>query len=299
MLPPSRTVNVWRRELTRPDAPPVLLITSSRVQQAAKYSPDGSKIVFESNRSGEHEIWLCAGDGSQAIQLTDLKSLSGTPNWSPDGKKIVFDSVTRDTTQQVIMVLDLEAGSRVTLHSDGPSSGTPSWSPDGRFIYVADTDLGNYPRRPVTQVWRIPSGGGHAVQLTKHGGTLPVQPIGSGFVYFAKYLAAGKTPQGLAIWRVRADGTEEGPVEGLPPLRAAEGDWTATADGIYFIDGSEANPGLKLFDFESRSTRLLGRLQYPRTPWQPAVSVSPDGRYLLYAQTDALTSDVMLVEGFH
>jgi hypothetical protein len=75
-------------------------------------------------------------------------------------------------------------------------------------------------------------------------------------------------------------------------------DWTATAGGIYFIDAGEVNPGLKVFELASRTVRLLGRLQYPRTFRERSVSVSPDGRHVLYAQTDTLTSDVSLVEGF-
>jgi Tol biopolymer transport system component len=296
-----RTVNVWRWDLTRAGAAPIPLLMSSRIQQAAKYSPDGTKIVFESNRTGEQEIWMCKADGTDLVQLTDLKTLTGTPNWSPDSKKIVFDTLTPNGTQQLV-VLDIESGSRRTISTGRASASVPSWSADGQFIYFADSDLGRRPQR-VAQLWKVPASGGEAVQLTRHGGSLPVQPPGSDFIYYAqpdpKPIPGHRAIQeGFTIWQVRPDGTGEGPIEGLPPLNAFVPDWGATQEGLYFIDAQEVGPALKFFDFRRRQLRLLGRLQYPRTPWQPAISVSPDGRYLLYAQTDSLASDVMLVENF-
>ena len=39
-------------------------------------------------------------------------------------------------------------------------------------------------------------------------------------------------------------------------------------------------------------------LQRPRITWEPAIDISPDGRYILYSQTDTLISDMMLVKNF-
>ena len=56
-----------------------------------QFSPDGSKIVFESNRSGR-AIYLMNSDGSVLTRLTNNLFLDRSPSFSPDGSQILFDS---------------------------------------------------------------------------------------------------------------------------------------------------------------------------------------------------------------
>ena len=88
-------LNIWRRRLNSlvSAGPPEKFISSTRMESGPQFSPDGSKIAFESTRSGAYEIWMCRSDGSSLIQLTHFNpSEAGTPRWSPDGQQIVFDS---------------------------------------------------------------------------------------------------------------------------------------------------------------------------------------------------------------
>ncbi len=57
-----------------------------------RWSPDGKKIVFGSNRGGtDYEIYVMKADGSGVARLTELHGRNTSPKWSPDGKKISFD----------------------------------------------------------------------------------------------------------------------------------------------------------------------------------------------------------------
>ncbi len=56
------------------------------------WSPDGKKLAFLSDRSGENQIWTIELDGGEAIQLTDISTGVGRVTWSPEGTLIAFTS---------------------------------------------------------------------------------------------------------------------------------------------------------------------------------------------------------------
>ena len=61
------------------------------------WSPDGTRVVFESDRTRNFDLWLTTPDGEEPVQLTFDPSLDWFPHWSPDGMSIVFRS-DRDGT---------------------------------------------------------------------------------------------------------------------------------------------------------------------------------------------------------
>lgn len=67
-------------------------LTSSANDRVPRWSPDGKKIAFQSQRSGRWEIWLMDADGKGAQQLTASRSVQGVVNpvWAPDGKRLAF-----------------------------------------------------------------------------------------------------------------------------------------------------------------------------------------------------------------
>ena len=57
-----------------------------------RWSPDGRHLLFESNRSGDNQLWVIGLDGGEARQLTTVSTEAGSALWSPDGKQIAFVS---------------------------------------------------------------------------------------------------------------------------------------------------------------------------------------------------------------
>ena len=72
------------------------LTTSLAYDGHPAWSPDRTKIVFVSNRTGNRDIWMMDSDGGNKKQLTIDRACDWLPAWSPDGKKIAFVSDRSD-----------------------------------------------------------------------------------------------------------------------------------------------------------------------------------------------------------
>ena len=93
-------------------------------------SPDGDRVVFQSNRSGVFQIYSMKADGTDVHQLTNLPDDSYGPSYSPDGKLIAFAHGGGGKSDVYVMRAD---GSQVhALTTDGLDNSHPHWSPDGR-----------------------------------------------------------------------------------------------------------------------------------------------------------------------
>jgi len=63
------------------------LLTGPAFESQPRYSPDGSEIVFVSDRSGGQNLWVLSADGSDTTQITrGNDNLYTSPEWSPDGR---------------------------------------------------------------------------------------------------------------------------------------------------------------------------------------------------------------------
>lgn len=89
------------------------------------FSPDGSKIVFSSNRQGSWNLYLMPADGSgQLRQLTSSSGDETNPSFSPDGKKVVYEKHIREN-QTYLAILNIQTNETTIL---GPGQ-SPVWSP--------------------------------------------------------------------------------------------------------------------------------------------------------------------------
>ena len=85
------TANLWLAA-TDGKTPPRQLTTTDKKDRHPRWSPDGKKILFESNRSGDSQLWVIDLGGGEAKQLTTISTEAATGIWSRDGKHIAFVS---------------------------------------------------------------------------------------------------------------------------------------------------------------------------------------------------------------
>jgi Tol biopolymer transport system component len=279
----SGSANIWRRDLLHPEAPAVELIPSTRSQASPQYSPDGKHVAFQSERSGVQGDWVSSDDGRNLMQISTPHVISGSPQWSPDGKKIAFDSRPLDRWE--IYVTDVAEGNPRKLVTNISSVFRPHWSRDGRWIYFRSYETGR------TGIYRCPASGGDAIALSKDvDGYGPQESFDGRTVYFTSNTANAV----MKRIDVPAQPGTESEVEGFPRLRSSQS-WTLTPSGIYFVP-AETPKSVRYFDFASKQIRPIFEVD---KNLGNGLSVSPDGRWILYTQRGDVNSDIMLVDHFH
>jgi TolB protein len=134
------------------DGTNVVTITSGNVEPESynrnpSWSPDGTKLVFISNRSGsgKTELWTVNSDGSAPVRLTTSVQIASSdqgpifssdldPAWSPDGSKIAFVSNRSAWADTELYVMNADGSDPVKLTDDTLDDYMPSWSPDSQKI---------------------------------------------------------------------------------------------------------------------------------------------------------------------
>jgi len=250
---------------------------------APQFSPDGSRIAFQSYRSGNPEIWVCDSEGKNARQLTFLDHPhTGAGSWSPDGTQIAFMSSKEGSFD--IYTIGSAGGFPTRLTEETSADANPSWSRDGHWIYFVSDRTGR------TEVWKIPAEGGRARQVTRNGGTEMFESPDGKFLFFNKQGVKGGLP---GIWRMPVEGGEE--VQMLEKVRFSE--WTVSKNDIYYINRT-AGPGeaIEMFDLLTGEVKRMALLQHSPNSW--GISVSPDSRWIIYSVVESDESDLILVENF-
>lgn len=232
------------------------------------------------------EIWVANIDGSSAMQLTAMQaSNTGSPRWSPDGTRIVFESTKEG--QSELYVMSTTGGEPRRLTNDPAADGVGSWSRDGRWIYFMSN------RGGTRHIWKMPAEGGTAVQVTSRSGHVAFESPDGNYIYFSERAGEGERNGMSSLWRMPARGGEETRV--LPSVTFLN--FAVAKEGIYFIPRADGE-GHYWINFLSFSTLRSWPVVQLTGQVSNGLSVSPDGRMLLYAQTEQPTSDLMLVHNF-
>lgn len=266
--------SIWRIDLTGTE-PQRRLIASNLSDTGPQYSPDGKRIVFRSNRTGNDEIWTADSDGRALVRLTNFSGpVTGSPHWSPDGKWIVFDS--RVDGDANIYLAPAGGGAARRLTSEKSNEVIPSFSHDGRFVYFASDRSGSW------QIYRQPVAGGLATAVTTNVGFAGLESPDGRWLYFSK----GGGFQGL--WRLPAEGGAEELVnESLPA--ALWGGWGLAGDSLIYLSAAikvKAEPAMLVIRDVKGGARQVGPTAFPPRNWDGSLGVSPDGRWALVSELE-------------
>ena len=146
----------------------------------------------------------------------------------------------------------------------------PSWSRDGRWIYFDSNRSGQW------CVWKAPSLGGEAIQVTHRGDGAAFESVDGKFLYFTSAQAGT-----FALFRVPVGGGEEKQVVPSTP------DFAVTAKGIYFVLPDTRT--VQLLDEKSGRISTVARLGAEHSSGM-GITVSSDDHYLVFSDYSSVTT---------
>lgn len=278
--------NIWRLNLsdekTRQGPPSIVIADKGPSLGRPHFSPEGNRIAFESDRLGYADIWACNGDGSNCGQLTALRGTAGAVTWSPDGREIAFEF--RPKQHSEVYLAEVGGGPPRLLETFiGADNGGPKWSRDGKWIYFYSNHGGSL------EIWKTQPGGGSPVRVTTNGGVFGEESPDGRFFYFAKLAVPG-------LWKMPLHGGQETRLFDQPFVPFSWWDWGIAEKGIYFIN-FQGHPNATIAFFEFATNKIFPIWTLTNHPFV-GLSVSADGKSILYAQNEYSQSDIMLVRNF-
>lgn len=109
-----------------------LLASTGFYEGDPAFTPDGRRVVFNSNRTGNHDVYIMQEDGTKARRLTDNELSDFSPTVSPDGTTLAYVGKTEEGYR--LFLMDLEGGNRRMLSVGRLENYKPAWSPDGKSL---------------------------------------------------------------------------------------------------------------------------------------------------------------------
>jgi Tol biopolymer transport system component len=169
-----------------------------------KFSPDGERVAFVSDRDGAENLWVIGIDGTGAKRLSNNAKMAqfASPAWAPDGSHVIVSRTTWALRTYEVWAYHLHGGKGVKLTNAKPRGNTPIdqrgnslgavYGPEGRYLYYAHK-LGGFSynlRFPQWQIVRHDLRTGAQDPLTQAQGSAfrPVlSPNGEWLVYGTRY----------------------------------------------------------------------------------------------------------------
>ena len=160
-----QNADIWKLPISletgRSTGDPEEVIVTTREDSRGVWSPDGRMIAFNSDRTGEMNIWLYSIDDGSVYQLTKGPGGDFQPNWSPDGKQLAFFSARSGNAD--IWLVEVETGDLKQISKNSSLDINPFFSSDGKFIAYQSDQGGR------KELWVMNADGTNQRQLTNTG----------------------------------------------------------------------------------------------------------------------------------
>jgi dipeptidyl aminopeptidase/acylaminoacyl peptidase len=170
-------MDVWVYEL--PDGPLTRLTFEGRDDDPS-WTPDGKRILFDSDREGGNALWAVPWDGSGAPErILDRTDGLYRTSWLPGGREFLFDERKPNGSSDIgIAPVDQPDSARLLL-SNPYAETWPAISPDGRWLAYQSNESGQ------EEIYVRPfRGEGTRRQVSRRGGTSPVWSRGGRELFF-------------------------------------------------------------------------------------------------------------------
>lgn len=288
-----RIANVWRLPIPGPDR----VATWADAQQvtfdtawveAISLAKDGARLAIQSDRLGNHDIWILPARGGEMLALTTDPSVDWWPDWSPDGREIAFYSLRTGTRENWIQTVEGGAARRLLAKPDIHTF--PKWAADGTLIFHG-----------VNAIYATPASGGEPRLVLGEGGALLAintqdfspSPDGEWFAFASGVLG------GRRIWKARvsgADATQLSRGQGTAPC------WSPDGRTVYYtsMEGTQQaytldRTGINLWRLNADGTgeRALTDLTTRRGFLGP--NVATDGKWLYFTWREDV-SDIWIMD---
>jgi len=145
------------------DGTNVQQLTTTNADTQGEWSPDGTRIVFVSSRTGRQQIFTMNADGTNQTNVSNNPTFDDArPAWSPDGTRISFIRrlLSAPQPQGNIWTMNADGTGQVAITSGTFVDRGSTWSPDGTMIAFDSNRDGN------REIYKVPSVGGPVTRLT-------------------------------------------------------------------------------------------------------------------------------------
>ncbi len=117
------------RQLTSPPSFTVGSTMFAGQDNFPAWSPDGSKLAFESNRGGNNGIFVMDATGANIAAITQPPGTDQFPTWAPDGLRIAFDRTAEPvlSSKDQIYVANADGSDQTALTTSSTGAGSPAW----------------------------------------------------------------------------------------------------------------------------------------------------------------------------
>ena len=285
-----------------------------------RFSPDGSRIAFTSDRNGADNIWVMNADGSDKRRVTkeDFRLLN-QPTWSPDGRYIAAKkhfTTERSAGTGEVWLYHISGGGGVALVERANEAlqkelGEPVYAPDGSAIYytrnVSPGAIFEYAQDSQQSLFEIEkydlATGEVTTAVSGYGGSVRPQPSPDG-----KYLSFVRRDRDQSqLWVKDLSSGEERMIYDSLDLDLQETwavygvypgmDWTPDSREIVFWAGGKLRrvPAMggeaRVIPFAIDDTRSVADAPHPVIPVSPDsfeakipkfAALSPDGRRIVF-----------------